>query len=325
MPGSTPTSPRDIPLVTPTPRLSIIIVNWNVRDLLRACLCSVARETTATSYELIVVDNASADGSVEMLRADFPDVRLIASPTNLGFARGCELGYREAVGDLVLLLNPDTDVLEGAIDHMVAHFAREPRLGILGGHLRNGDGSFQRATGGAFPTIANLLWNYALLDRLLPDRAAPPPLYLRTPPESTESIDWVSGASLMFRREAVGPMLFDPEIFMFGEDMELCHRVHAAGWGVKVAGDARIIHYHGQSFRQQEAAAVLGSIYKGPRLFFRRHHGPVATLVYDAILLAGYLARWPAFAIAERLRPGRGYGELARFSRRYLLAMLRRR
>lgn len=309
--------------MTAKPRLSIIIVNWNVRELLRACLLSVARETT-TPHELIVVDNASADGSVEMLRSDFPDVRLIASPTNLGFARGCEVGDAEATGELVLLLNPDTEVLKGAIDRMVARFDREPRLGILGGHLLNSDGSFQRATGGAFPTLYNLLWNYAFLGRFLPGRVAPPPLYLDRPPEEAMPIDWVSGASLMIRREAIGPRLFDPEIFMFGEDMELCHRVRAAGWDVKVAGDARILHHHGQSFRQQDAAAVLGSVYKGPRLFFRRHRGRAATFAYDAILLAGYLARWPAFAIADRLRPGRGYAELSRFSRRYLLAMLRR-
>lgn len=310
------------PELVAAPALSVIIVNWNVRELLRACLDALAK-TTATAHQTIVVDNASADGSVEMLRADFPEITLIASSDNLGFVAGCEAGYALATAPLVLLLNPDTEVHPGAIDRMVARFAENPRLGVLGGHLRNTDGSFQRAAGGYFPGLRNLAWNYLFLNRLLPRRWAPLPLYLETEPAGLDPIDWVSGAALMLRREAVGDPIFDPEIFMFGEDMALCHRIAESGWQVRIDAEARVTHHHGQSFRQANAHEVLASVYKGPRHFFRRNRSAAAALAYDAILFAGYAIRVPGYWLAARLRPGRGYDELARFACRYLGIMLR--
>jgi len=258
-----------------------------------------------------------------MLRADFPGVALIASPQNLGFVEGCERGLPLARAPLVLLLNPDTVVQPGAVEGMVARFATHPRLGVLGAHLRNSDGSFQRASGGYFPSLANLAANYLLIGRLLPRRWAPPPLYLETAPTGLDPLDWVSGAALMFRREAIGERIFDPEIFMFGEDMALCQRLAAAGWQVRIDGGARVTHHHGQSFRQANAHEVLASVYKGPRHFFRRNRSALAAAVYDVILFLGYGLRAPGYWLAARLRPGRGYDELARFSWRYLGIMLR--
>jgi N-acetylglucosaminyl-diphospho-decaprenol L-rhamnosyltransferase len=305
--------------------LSIVVVNWNVRDLLRDCLRSVVREMRLPpdAYELIVVDNASADGSVEMLRAEFPDVVLIASPDNLGFAPGCQVGYEQARGEFVLLLNPDTVILDSAIDAMLGQMGRDVRLGIVGSRLLNSDGSFQRATGGAFPTLRNLAWNYLFLARLLPAHWAPPALFLDGDPRGMRPIDWVSGASLMFRRAAVGETIFDPAFFMFGEDMALCDRIARAGWKVRLSADTAIVHHHGKSFAQQSDVAVLATVHKGPRGFFRRSRGPLAGFAYDAILFAGYLVRWPLFALAARLKPGRGHDEMARFSRRYVATMLR--
>jgi len=305
--------------------LSIVVVNWNVRELLRDCLRSVIREMRlpTEAYELIVVDNASADGSVEMLRSEFSDVILIASPDNLGFARGCQVGYEAARGEFVLLLNPDTVILDSAIDAMLAEMGRDLRLGIVGSRLLNSDGSFQRATGGAFPTLANLAWNYLFLGHLLPSRWAPPALFLDGDPRGLQPIDWVSGASLLFRRSAVGPTIFDPAFFMFGEDMALCDRVSREGWKVRLSADTAILHHHGKSFAQQSDAAVIATAHKGPRGFFRRSRGAGAALAYDAILFAGFLIRWPLFAIAARLKPGRGHDEMARFSRRYVATMLR--
>lgn len=306
-----------------TPRLAIVIVNWNVRDLLRDCLAAVAASEGLVpgEVETIVVDNASADDSAAMVRAEFPWVRLIESGANLGFADGCQLGYEATQAPFVMLLNPDTVVDPEAIVTMLTTIAGKARIGILGSRLRNTDGSFQRASGGAFPTLANMAWNYLFLGALLPRRWAPPAVFMEDLPQGIQAIDWVSGASLTFRREAVGPRIFHPEFFMFGEDMELCHRVGKAGWAVLFSARQTITHHHGQSFARQSSLEVLASVYKGPRFFFRQGRGPAARIAYDAILFFGYTSRWAIFAGLSLVRPGQGYDAMARFSRRYLGAM----
>lgn len=303
--------------------LSIIIVNWNVRDLLRDCLQSLRREMRLPRdrYETIVVDNASADGSVEMLRSEFPDVQLIVSDANLGFAGGCEAGYAIARGRRILLLNPDTVVLDQAIDRMMAEMDARPDAGVIGSRLLNSDGSFQRAAGGAFPSLANVAWNYLFLDRLLPFRRAPSPVFMRDDDPGVIDIDWVSGAAMLIRREVIGERIFDPHYFMFGEDMDLCDRVRRAGWRVLYSGRQSIVHHHGRSFSAQSSLEVLANVYKGPRRFFQLRHPPAAVLVYDVVVLTGYLIRWPLFRLLAMAKPGGSYDEMARFSRRYVWIM----
>jgi len=311
--------------VTAPPRLAIVIVNWNVRDLLRDCLAAVrdSEGLTPDAVETIVVDNDSADGSAAMVATEFPAVRLIQSGANLGFARGCQLGYETTAAPFVMLLNPDTVVDRDAIAAMLTTIAGDPSIGILGSRLRNSDGSFQRASGGAFPTLTNLAWNYLFLGHLLPRRWAPSAVYLNDDPPGIRPIDWVSGASLTFRRSAVGPSIFHPAFFMFGEDMELCRRVRDAGWQVLYSARQTITHHHGQSFSRQTSLDVLATVYKGPRFFFRQGRGPLARLCYDAILFAGYAGRWAIFSLLAVVRPGEGNAEMARFSRRYLGAMIK--
>ncbi len=307
------------------PVLAIVIVSWNVRALLRDCLASIPAGTAlpTEAYRIIVVDNGSHDGSADRVARDFPHVELIRSIDNLGFADGCQRGYDATDADIVMLLNPDTVVDPGAIDSMLATIAADPAIGILGSRLRNSDGSFQRAAGGAFPTLRNMAWNYLFLDRLCPKRWAPAPVYIVDDTPDVRPIDWVSGASLTFRRAAVGPRIFHPAFFMFGEDMELCDRVARAGWRVMFSGRQTITHHHGQSFARQSSVEVLATVYKGPRFFFRRTHGRLAGAAYDLILFTGYLVRWIAFGVLARLRPGAGHDQMARFSRRYLGTMLR--
>lgn len=306
------------------PDLSIIIVNWNVRDLLRECLFSLAPQVARarTRFEVIVVDNASSDGSVDMLRAEFPAVRLLVSRENLGFAGGCEAGYQVARGRCILLLNPDTEVPAGAIGQMLADLDAHPRAAVVGSRLVNSDGSFQRAAGGAFPSLANLVWNYLFLHRLLPRGWGPTAVYFQHDPPGLSEVDWVSGAALLFRRNAVGERIFDPHYFLFGEDMDLCDRLRREGWQVLYSANQTIVHHHGQSLKNQPSMEVLANVYRGPRRFFRARHGRAATVVYDAILLAGYLIRWPLFGVLDIILPRRGYGDLSRFSRRYVWIML---
>jgi GT2 family glycosyltransferase len=310
-------------MMRPAPNLAIVIVNWNVRDLLRDCLAAITSSTGLAEGEVetIVVDNDSADDSAAMVRAEFPWAHLIESGANLGFADGCQLGYEATAAPFVMLLNPDTVPDPDAIASMLATISGDDRIGILGSRLRNTDGSFQRASGGAFPTLGNLAWNYLFLGAVLPRRWAPRAVYLDDDPSGIRPIDWVSGASLTFRREAVGPRIFHPEFFMFGEDMELCDRVARAGWQVLYSARQTITHHHGQSFARQRSLEVLATVYKGPRFFFRQGRGTAARLAYDAILFVGYASRWAIFSLLALVRPNREYGAMARFSRRYLGAM----
>ena len=306
-------------------KLSIVIVNWKVKALLRDCLRSVFAEMKlpAGDYEVIVVDNDSRDGSVEMIEAEFPQVRLIASPDNLGFADGCQAGYDLSSGELVLLLNPDTVVLDHAINSMVALMEARPDAAIVGSRLLNSDGSFQRASGGAYPRLSNVAWNYFFLGKLLPGSWAPEPLFLDGDPMGIREIEWVSGASLMFRRSAVGKRIFDPAFFMFGEDMDLCDRMRRSGWKVLYSTQQSIVHHHGSSFAKQSERAVLATVYKGPRTFFARTHNRFELFLYDAILFLGYGLRWLASSLLAMVSSREDHAEQARFSRDFVRSMMR--
>ena len=155
--------------------LSIIVVNWNVFDLLRSCLQSITDNVglEPEQFEVIVVDNHSADDSVEMVRSEFPQFQLIANEENRGFARANNQAYLECRGDFTLLLNPDTEIREGAIPRMLEIMRETPTAGILGARLSNTDGSFQRSSGGALPTLWNVAWHYLFLNQILPRRWAP--------------------------------------------------------------------------------------------------------------------------------------------------------
>ena len=287
--------------------LSIIIVNWNVRELLRACLQSVYAQAglPPERMQVIVVDNASADGSAEMVRHAFPQVLLLANADNLGFGRANNQALPLCTGALVLLLNPDTLVLPGALANMVQTMADDPAIGVLGSRLLNGDGTLQRWTGGAYPRMANVINHYFFLDLVLPARLRPPPLYLDHDVARDTEVDWVSGACMLLRGSALQGSLFDPDYFMYGEDMALCHRLKLAGSKVVYTPRASIVHFQGESMKQQQGDVLLSSL-KGPRQFYRHMRGERAVRVYDLVTWAGFGLRWLVFGLASRL-PGRSH------------------
>ena len=184
--------------------LSIIIVNWKVRDLLRECLLSVFKNTELghDRYEVVVVDNDSGDNSAAMVANEFPEVTLIANRDNVGFGAANNQAMAYCHGEWILLLNPDTLVPPGAIDRMLKKIQASPRVAVLGCRLENGDGSLQKWTGGAFPTFWNLVTHYFFLDRLLPAAWRPAPLYLDRDLREDAQVGWVSGACMLLRRSA---------------------------------------------------------------------------------------------------------------------------
>ena len=296
--------------------VTIIIVNWNVRELLHACLTSVYTRggLAPEQMRVIVVDNASADASAQMVRTHFPQVMLIDNQDNVGFGRANNQALPMCVGPYVLLLNPDTVVEQGAIADLVKQMEEQPDVAAIGCRLLNADRTLQRWTGGAYPRLLNLMNHNFFLDRVLPGSWRPMPLYLDRDVSHDIDVDWVSGACMMLRVGALDGKLFNTEYFMYAEDMELCHRLKQAGGRIAYRPTVSIIHYQGASMKKQEGDVLLSSL-KGPRQFYRQMRGERALRIYDAVTVAGFGLRWGLYRVGSALQPRRGWSAKARSSR----------
>jgi GT2 family glycosyltransferase len=274
--------------------LSIVIVSWNVRDLLHRCLSSINKSLSAgkgkrLSYQVIVVDNASSDGTVDMLKREYPEAYLIANDDNLGFTKGNNQGIVAGDGRYVLLLNPDTEVVGDALGEMVAHMEDRPRVGALGPQLLYADGQVQSSRR-RFPSLrtafvestpwqrrvpsSNLLNRYYLLDR---------------GDQETQDVDWLVGACLMMRGttlEEVGPL--DERFFMYSEEMDWCYRAKELDWRVIYLPLAQVIHHEGKSSEQVLPVRHV-QFQRSKVLFFKKHYGGGRGEVLRLYLLATYL------------------------------------
>jgi hypothetical protein len=274
----------------PAPDISIIVLSWNVRDLLRSCLQSLPLHDPAV--EIIVVDSASGDGTAEMVQAgiasgEFPTVQLIASAENLGYSRGNNVGLRAARGRYLFVLNPDTRLVADALAQMQAYLDSHPQIGALGPQVMDPDGTVQ-STRRRFPTLLTgfleSTWLQPLAPRVVLDR-----YYVRdVPDDAIAEVDWVVGAALMVRREAyaqVGGL--DESFFMYSEELDWCQRLKAAGWTVVYFPPARIIHYEGCSSAQVPAATHIRFNTSKVR-YFRKYHGTLAAEALRWFLLGNF-------------------------------------
>jgi GT2 family glycosyltransferase len=228
--------------------LSIIIVNWKSADYLRKCLKSIYANMTSLRCEVIVIDNASGDGCGEMLAAEFPEVIFIASRRNLGFAGANNLAFERSIGRNVLFLNPDTELLPGALREMMNALHSSPGAALVGAQLFNSDFSLQDSCVQRFPTILNQLLDFDYLRK-----KCPPSDFFATRPFSDQKnhvteVDCVSGACMMVKREmfsAVG--MFSTRYFMYTEDVDLCYKIKLAGGKVCYVSNANVVHHGGRS------------------------------------------------------------------------------
>jgi hypothetical protein len=267
--------------------LSIVIVSWNVRDLLRQCLDSLAAQQSP-AVEVIVVDNGSTDGSVEMARAEFPAVALIANADNRGFPAANNQGIRAANGRYVLLLNPDTQVAADALAALVVFADAHPDVGVVGPQLLNPDGSVQSSRR-RFPTLATALFESTWLQPYAPRRLLDHYYVRDRPDDLQQGVDWVDGAALMARRTAIDQVgLLDEGFFMYSEELDWCRRFRAAGWRVTYEPAARIVHHRGKSSEQAVAARHIHFQTSKVR-YFRKYHRPLAAGLLRCFLLAGYV------------------------------------
>ncbi len=283
-------------------RLSIIIVNWNTRELLRACLDSLRESAEIDNIEIIVVDNASSDGSAEMVVREFPETAVIQIPENRGFSSGNNAGMAAATGEYVLLLNSDTEVRGNALRLMCEHMDAYPRIGALGARLLNPDGSIQMSCR-SFPSYRTALFHRkSILTRLFP-RNRYSQQYLMTAFDRDEAVevDWVIGACLMTRRETIDEVgMLDEGFFMYAEDVDWCYRMRQAGWTVEYFPEALVMHHYEKSAGKAPFRMTLER-HRSMWRFYKKHYSRDIVLL-DLATAAGVSARFALMTARDAIR-----------------------
>lgn len=281
------------------PVLSVVIPSWNTKEYLAACLAHLAA-AEKPACEVIVVENGSRDGSLELLRAEHPEVHVIANAENQGFARGSNQGMRVARGRHVLLLNTDTEVAPDAIARLVRFLDEHPEYAAVAPRLVNRDGSTQR-TVQEFPTLATALFFSTPLERWFPRSRELTRYFMRDwDQESSRDVDQPPAAVLLLRKcvlDEVG--LFDEELWLFYNDVDLAKRIRAAGWKTHYLAEARVLHHVGGSTRK---FADFVATWQRDRLrYYRKHHGRLGAWWLKACVTFT-LADWVATQLWRRLR-----------------------
>ncbi len=266
--------------------LSILIVNWNTRDLLRACLRSIDAHPSSDSCEVIVVDNASRDGSAEMVGAEFPNVTLIAGKTNSGYAEGNNRAFAAASGDFLLTLNPDTEFRDNSLDEAIHTLKLNPRYGVLGARQIAFDGSTQSSVRG-FPTIGGILLDLLGLRNSYrlqgfdyeTEQPAPQPM----------------GTFLMFRRDALPDpkQPFDENFPIFFNEVDLLYRMNQLGWPCLYSPTVRVIHHGGEGTKQVRKSMIWES-HRSLVRFMRKHfvrwwNAPAYWLVFGLVMAGAFV------------------------------------
>ncbi len=282
-----------------SPLLSVVIVSWNVRDDLRECLQSLlgtgdlgsGTGKQLSEIEVIVVDNASMDGTAETVRREFPQVKLIVNDENFGYTKANNIGIRQSRGKYILLLNPDTIVKPNALQALIECAEAHPDAGIIGAKLLNPDGSIQRSAR-SFPDIGAGLFRNTFLGRLFPNN----PFvrrYLLTDfsYDEVREVDWVSGAAMLVRRELFERIgLLDERFWAYCEDVDLCWRAWQAGFKVLFCPNAVIVHKIGRSSDQRLVASLIQH-HKSMWLFYLKNYRRRYPLVLFPLIGLGILMR----------------------------------
>ncbi|RXK52913.1 glycosyltransferase family 2 protein [Oleiharenicola lentus] len=276
-----------------SPDVSIIIVNWNSKDYLRACLQSLGRHhPPGLKLEIIVVDGASFDGCDRMLAAEFPEVRFIQSRENIGFARANNLGARHAGGRNLLLLNPDTEFIEDSLSLLGARLESLPKAGAVGCRLLNTDRSLQTTSILNFPTILNRVLDSEYLRRRYPDSSLWGNAALFRQGTTPVAVEALSGACILIRKDCfdlIGG--FTESYFMYGEDVDLGYKLRKAGWLAYYIPEAQLVHHGGGSSRQTVSNFSTVMMRVSCHHFMRLHRGLAAATAYRIAMGGSALLR----------------------------------
>jgi len=265
------------------PKLAVIIVSWNTKDLTRKCIASALRSERTFELEVLVIDNASSDDTPAMIEAEFPQVRLFANQQNLGFGRGCNQGLANTNAEYIFLLNPDAEIEPTGLQRMADYLDAHPGVGALGCSLRYPDGSTQRAYYDFYSFIGSLTDNQLIKKRLKASIE-----------EKTMPVDWVIGAVLMLRNSVLAEVgTFDEDFFLYGEEMELQFRMRKAGWEIVYLPEVAAIHHAGKSAGLARLNSTIHN-YRGRYLFISKHYPPLSQWLYLAKAMFALLF-WTGF------------------------------
>lgn len=267
--------------------VSIVIVSWNVSQLLKDCLRSVYDHAGDLTLQTIVVDSGSADDSCEMVRREFPQVELFDMQENVGFPAGNNIGMRAAVGRTIYLLNPDTEIIGDALPLMLKKIESEPAIGLIGSWLQYPDGRIQSSRR-RFPTVWTGLFESTWLERFAPSSLLAHYYMTDKPDDRPCDADWVMGASMLVRRaaiEAVGGM--DEAYVMYSEELDWCRRIKEAGYRIVWLPEAKVIHYSGASSDQASTRRHI-HFNRAKLRYFRKYHGRWAAGLIRLVLLANF-------------------------------------
>lgn len=258
-------------------KLSIIIVNWNTKEITLDCLKSVYQQTQKINFEVIVVDNNSQDESVKAIKKQYPQVELIQNKSNVGFAKGNNIGIQKAKGEYILLLNSDTIVLDHALEQMVEYMDKHPDVGVCTPQLVGRDGSLQHSTA-RLPSLYHYFNEY-LLHRL--SAWYPSESY-----KKNMEVESIIGACFLVRRsiiDQVGPL---PEYyFMYSEDVDWSYRIKTAGWKLIYLAKPKVIHIGGESSKRNKKA-MDEELVKSRIIYFQKYHSPLETVMLRGIISA---------------------------------------
>jgi GT2 family glycosyltransferase len=265
--------------------LSIIIVNWNSANDVRKCVASIFAGTRDVRFEVIVVDSASFDGCGDMLAGEFPEVHFIQSRDNIGFGRANNLAANSAVGELLLFLNPDTEVLDDALTIMVGGFATLVQPGCVGCRLLNSDRTLQTSCIQSYPTITNQVLDSDWLRHRIPKARiwGMRPLFEESPAPS--AVEAISGACIMSKRsvfESIGG--FSADYFMYAEDMDLCLKAHNAGYINYYLPRAVVLHHGDSSSRKARSDFAVVMAADSLTRYFLKFHGPLYAWTYKTLI-----------------------------------------
>ena len=286
--------------------LSVVIVSWNAQRYLELCLDSLASAPPSRSMETLEVDNASADGTVEMVESRFPWVKLIRSSENLGFAKGNNLAIRQCQGRYIALVNPDVIVLPGCLDALADYLDHNPKVGNVGPRVLNPDGSLQSSCR-RFPTLWNNLCSAtALASTFKGSRLLAGEHMFFFPHDRTMAVDVVVGCFSMIRREAFDAVgLLDEQLFMYGDDVDWCRRCWNAEWEVVFFPGAQAIHDRGKTtapYPVRFALAQQRSVFH----YWRKHHGWLGVFGIRSIMLLHHLLRYTVALMGSALHSSGG-------------------
>ena len=270
--------------------LSIILVGYNSCGALQKCLRSVYAQTSGTSFEVILVDNGSADGTEQMITAEFPSVKFVQNGRNRGFGAAVNQGIRETQSRCVLLLNPDAEIVNGAIQKTVRFFDEHPKAGIVGCSLKYPDGRIQ-ASAYSFPTVWNMLSEATFLYKFFPKTRLFGGYHLTYLNYSQPvQVDWLIGAFFLIRREVIESIgLLDEQYFMYAEDTDYCYQAKKAGFEVWLTPEAEVFHIYGGISGINLRAAVW--VQRGQVLFYKKNFTPLRAWFLIAVKYFGLVLR----------------------------------